>query len=77
LAFLLVCRGYISYQRLKGGIVGKRIAQYLAAAEQHPAVQATMYHPVGLGYKEQLLQSYARYADGSANSMMARDARKD
>jgi hypothetical protein len=57
--------------------VGQRLALYLTAAQQHPAVAATMYHPEGKDYKEQLLQSYARYADGSANSMMARDAKQD
>lgn len=71
------CRHYTSYQQLKGGTVGERIAGYLAAAEQHPAVLATLYHPEQLDYKQQLLESYARYADGSANSMMARDAKKD
>jgi hypothetical protein len=65
------------YQQLQGGAVGKRLAQYVSAAQQHPAVAATMYHPEGLDYKEELLMSYVRYADGSANSMMARDAKKD
>jgi len=55
--------------------VGQRLDRYCSALEQHPAVAATMYHPEGLDYKQQLLQSYARYADGSADSMMARDAK--
>jgi hypothetical protein len=55
--------------------IADRLQRYLAAAEQHPAVAATMYHPQGLDYKQQLLQSYARYADGSANSLMAREAK--
>jgi hypothetical protein len=76
-AIVLSCRGYTSYQQLQGGAVGQRLALYLAAVQQHPAVTATMYHPDGKDYREQLLQSYARYADGSANSMMARDAQHD
>lgn len=47
----------------------------MQAAEQHPAVAATLHHPDGLDYKEALLASYARYADGSANSLMAREAK--
>jgi hypothetical protein len=47
----------------------------MTAAEQNPAVAATMYHPQGLDYKQQLLLSYSRYADGSANSLMVREAK--
>lgn len=55
--------------------MGTKLAQYCTALEAHPAVAATLYHPDGLDYKQQLLLSYARYADGSANSLMARDAK--
>ena len=70
-------RGYTSYQQLQGGAVGQRLAAYCTALEAHPAVSATMYHPDGLDYKQELIKSYARYADGSANSMMARDAKSN
>lgn len=70
------CRQYTSYQALEAGAVGRRLSTYLSALQQHPAVVATLYHPAGLDYHTELLGSYARYADGSANSMMARDAKK-
>eukprot|EP00878_Enallax_costatus_P013351 GHUV01013958.1.p1 GENE.GHUV01013958.1~~GHUV01013958.1.p1 ORF type:complete len:159 (+),score=60.04 GHUV01013958.1:627-1103(+) len=66
-------RGYTGHQQ---PAVAKRLQQYITAAGQHPAVAATMYHPEGLDYKTELLKSYSRYADGSANSMMARDAKE-
>jgi hypothetical protein len=55
--------------------IAERLQRYLQAAEQHPAVAATLYHPQGLDYMQQLLQSYARYAYGSAHSLMAREAK--
>ncbi|KAF6252349.1 glutathione S-transferase [Scenedesmus sp. NREL 46B-D3] len=66
---------YRGFQGVKRPGVIDRLQRYLQAAEQHPAVAASMYHPQGLDYKQQLLQSYARYADGSANSLMAREAK--
>lgn len=67
-------RAYTSY---KDGAVGQRLAQYCAALEAHAAVSASQYHPQGLDYRQELLKSYSRYADGSANSLMARDAKKE
>lgn len=66
------CRGYTGH---KQPAIAERLEQYIKAAEQHPAVAASMYHPKSLDYRTELLKSYARYADGSANSMMARDAK--
>jgi len=55
-----------------------RLEQYLLAVKQHPAVAATCYHPTpDAHYQAELLKSYARYADGSANSLMARNAKEN
>eukprot|EP00879_Flechtneria_rotunda_P004713 GHRR01004978.1.p1 GENE.GHRR01004978.1~~GHRR01004978.1.p1 ORF type:complete len:267 (+),score=79.87 GHRR01004978.1:77-877(+) len=67
-------RSYSYQQRLSSYGAADRLQRYINAAEHHPAVAGTMYHPKELDYKQQLIQSYQRYADGSANSQMARDA---
>jgi hypothetical protein len=36
-----------------------------------------MVHPEGRDYMEALVASYERYADGTAGSQMARDAKAD
>uniref|UniRef100_A0A383VQ52 GST C-terminal domain-containing protein n=1 Tax=Tetradesmus obliquus TaxID=3088 RepID=A0A383VQ52_TETOB len=72
---LHIVEHYRGFQGHKQRGVAERLQRYLQAAEQHPAVAASMYHPQGLDYKQQLLLSYARYADGSANSLMAREAK--
>eukprot|EP00775_Hariotina_reticulata_P009342 gene9342-9505_t len=59
------------------GPMAQRLEQYLVAVQEQPAVAATCYHPTPhADYKAELLKSYARYADGSANSLMARDAKQ-
>lgn len=50
-----------------------RISAYVAAALAHPAVQATTRHPGGADYGQALIAMYQRYADGTANSLVARD----
>ena len=50
---------------------------YLSALSALPEVQATQTHPEGKDYDAELVTSYSRYADGSAGSLMARDAKKD
>ncbi|WIA20862.1 hypothetical protein OEZ85_005211 [Tetradesmus obliquus] len=72
---LYIIEHYREFQGHKQPGVAQRLQRYLQAAEQHPAVAASMYHPQGLDYQQQLLLSYARYADGSANSLMAREAK--
>eukprot|EP00882_Tetradesmus_deserticola_P031790 GHRQ01035961.1.p1 GENE.GHRQ01035961.1~~GHRQ01035961.1.p1 ORF type:complete len:201 (+),score=129.02 GHRQ01035961.1:25-603(+) len=72
---LYILEHYRDFQGHKSPGVSDRLQRYLQAAEAHPAVAASMCHPQGLGYRQQLLQSYARYADGSAGSLMAREAR--
>ncbi|GBF95648.1 hypothetical protein Rsub_08630 [Raphidocelis subcapitata] len=50
-----------------------RLAAYVEAARAHPSVAATMVHPAGHDYASALIESYAKYADGTANSQVARE----
>jgi hypothetical protein len=43
------------------GPAAARLRQYCKALEAHPAVAATLQHPEGLDYKEELQKVYAHY----------------
>ncbi|WIA42111.1 hypothetical protein OEZ86_009385 [Tetradesmus obliquus] len=56
---LYILRHYADY-RYKGP-AAVRLRQYCKALKSHPAVAATLVHPEGLYYREELLKVYAHY----------------
>ncbi|WIA21688.1 hypothetical protein OEZ85_000856 [Tetradesmus obliquus] len=56
---LYILRHYAGY-RYKGP-AAVRLRQYCKALKSHPAVAATLVHPEGLDYREELLKVYAHY----------------
>ncbi len=73
---LAVLEHYRGYKPSSPG-VAEWVSRYVAAVSAHPAVSATMVHAEGKDYHAELLKSYERYADGTAGSMMARNAARD
>jgi len=69
-------RHYKASEQL-GSTLAQRLQVYLSAVSALPEVQATQTHPEGKDYDAELVGCYSRYADGSAGSLMARDAKRD